>query len=172
MNLLKPLNLFRHSFRFSLCDHRRIYESGTTLIEMMISLFVIGVGMMGVVALQSYSISQTQQSADYSQAVMLAQDILERMRSNPHNVKAYQIASHDNPVEPVDCAAVPCSSQQLTNWDLFHWKKSVAQRLPKGSAAIHYSHNHYVIRIEFDVIDQIQSKHQTVNHYTLTGQIE
>lgn len=172
MNLLKPQNLFRYSFRYSISYYKRSYERGTTLIEMMISLFVIGVGMMGVVALQSYSISQTQQSADYSQAVMLAQDILERMRSNPQSIQAYQIALHDDLVEPIDCSLTYCTSQQVKNWDLFHWKKSISQRLPRGAAAIQYSDNRYIIHIEFDTADQNQSQHQVVNHYTLTSQVE
>ena len=58
-------------------------NKGFTLIEVLVSMAILGVGILGVAALQ---ITSTQNNSDAylrSQAVFLAYDIADRMRANP-----------------------------------------------------------------------------------------
>ena len=136
---------------------------GATLLEMMIALFVMGVGMMGILALQTQSIRLNHQAYSYSQAVFLAHDILESMRANRPAANSYQISKTQNIQATTNCAAVnaKCTAQQLKNWDLARWRSNIQQRLPGGEASIGLDGNTFSINIEFDVIRM--DKEATIN---------
>jgi type IV pilus assembly protein PilV len=53
-----------------------------TLVEVLVTLVLISVGLLGVAALQLTTLKNNQESYVRSQAAMLAADILDRMRSN------------------------------------------------------------------------------------------
>lgn len=55
---------------------------GMTLVEVLVSLVVISVGLLGVVALQAVSLRNSQTSYLRTQATALADDIIDRMRAN------------------------------------------------------------------------------------------
>src|ERR1700750_1982034 len=57
-------------------------QRGMTLIEVLVTLVLISVGLLGVAALQLTSLRSNQEAFVRSQASALAGDILDRMRSN------------------------------------------------------------------------------------------
>jgi type IV pilus assembly protein PilV len=67
-----------------------------TLIEVLVTLVLISVGLLGVAALQLTSLKSNQESYVRSQAGMLAGDILDRMRSNQTGFNAgnYDMANN------------------------------------------------------------------------------
>jgi len=60
----------------------RRFVSGMTLVEVLVSLLVISVGLLGVGALQITSLRNSQASFLRTQATALADDIIDRMRAN------------------------------------------------------------------------------------------
>lgn len=82
-------------------------QNGSSLLETMVSLFVLAIGLLGTLAMQTKSIQHNQNSYSYSQAIILATDLNERLKT----------AS--------DAAGAETQ-----------WKKNVAQFLPNGSADI------------------------------------
>jgi type IV pilus assembly protein PilV len=60
----------------------RRFASGMTLVEVLVSLIVISVGLLGVAALQITSLRSSQASFLRTQATALADDIIDRMRAN------------------------------------------------------------------------------------------
>lgn len=56
---------------------------GFSLVEVMVSLLVTCVGVLGMFALQGRSIQYTQSAVNHNQAILLADNLLELMRSNP-----------------------------------------------------------------------------------------
>lgn len=60
----------------------RNFARGMTLIEVLVSLVVISVGLLGVAALQTVSLRNSQGSYLRTQATALADDIIDRMRAN------------------------------------------------------------------------------------------
>ncbi len=127
---------------------------GATLLEMMISLFVMGVGMLGVLGMQTQAMRFNHQAYSYSQAVFLAQDILESMRANRAVAPIYQIAMGNNAGVAKACEGVNanCNAQQMRDWDIQHWRNNISQRLPGGQSSIELTGDTYSINIEFDVV--------------------
>ena len=58
------------------------YQQGVSLIELMITMLVLGVGLIGVASLQLHAIQANQNSMQRSQAVNLTYDIIDRLRAN------------------------------------------------------------------------------------------
>jgi type IV pilus assembly protein PilV len=72
-------------------------QHGMTLIEVLVTLVIISVGLLGVAALQLTSLKSNQESYVRSQAAMLAADLLDRMRANQAGFLAgdYDAATFD-----------------------------------------------------------------------------
>lgn len=115
-------------------------QSGSSLIEVMVSLFVLAIGLMGILAMQVKSVQFNKSADTYTRAMTLANDIAERMRINPKNAAAY--ASTTLPESaPTNCStnsvsAAACSAADLVNWDLYHWNETIKQSLPAGTGSI------------------------------------
>lgn len=56
---------------------------GFSLVEVMVALVITCVGVLGMMAMQGRSIQQTQSAVSQNQAILLADNLLELMRSNP-----------------------------------------------------------------------------------------
>lgn len=108
-------------------------QNGSSLVEVMVALFVLAIGLLGVLAMQSKSMQFNQSAHTYSQAVYLANDIAERIRSNLESTVDYATATaDDNP----NCEVSACSAVELAQWDKFTWTENVQKFLPQGSGVI------------------------------------
>ena len=127
-------------------------EQGFTLLEVMLSVLILGVGLLGVITLQARSLQYNQQAYLYSQASFLANDIAERMRANSNAVDAYQI-DFDEDVEGVTttkCLTMDCDANDFALWDLKIWKESIEAALPSGDGSITKIGDQFVISTQFD----------------------
>ena len=127
-------------------------EAGTSLIEMMIALFVLAVGMLGVVSMQIKSMQFNQSAYYYAQAVYLANDILESIRSNPQMRDSYMLELTDTPAAAVDCGAATalCTPAQMRDWNLASWRERVAAQLVSGNSAIETAGDFVTVTVQFD----------------------
>jgi type IV pilus assembly protein PilV len=129
---------------------RRSHNSGFTLIEIMIALFVLGIGLLGVAGLQSVSTSMNQQSELRTYATHLADDMADRMRANPRGVDQgeYNMAGAGvSPTQSSNCEAAPgCNSAALAGHDLSEWTQTVSDVLPEPPAAGNPSDQAFVCR--------------------------
>lgn len=127
---------------------------GATLLEMMVSLFVMGVGMLGVLGLQTQAMRFNHQAYSYSQAVFLAQEILERMRANPIDANNYTFNFDESVSASKNCGSpnASCTPAQLREWDIANWQESIANRLPAGKGQIDFDGDNFQILLEFDLI--------------------
>ncbi len=71
-------------------------NSGFTLIEVLITVIVVSIGLLGLAGLQISGLRANMSSEDRSKATLLANDIAERMRANPLGVASNQYASIDS----------------------------------------------------------------------------
>ncbi|MEY4588097.1 MAG: hypothetical protein RL497_173 [Pseudomonadota bacterium] len=55
-------------------------QNGSSLLETMVSLFVLAIGLLGTLAMQNKSIQHNQNSFSYSQAIVLANDLSEQLK--------------------------------------------------------------------------------------------
>ncbi|CAM3732293.1 type IV pilus modification protein PilV [Rheinheimera salexigens] len=59
-------------------------QQGVTLIEVLVSVLVLGVGLLGVAGLQTTSIKNTNSSYERTMSMILTENLVELMRSNPN----------------------------------------------------------------------------------------
>lgn len=57
-------------------------QRGVTLLEVMISVLILGIGMLGIAAMQTTALRNSQSSFERSQAVMHSYAIIDAMRAN------------------------------------------------------------------------------------------
>ena len=66
-----------------------IGAQGMSMIEVLVSVMVLGVGLLGIAAMQSIALRGGQGSLESSQAVMASNSTIEAMRANRANASAY-----------------------------------------------------------------------------------
>ena len=97
-----------------------VVQRGSSLLEVMISLLILGVGLLGMLALQVESIKYNQQAYSSTQALFVANDIVEQMRMR---VAVLTGPARDNPTQ----------AQVFTAAD---WTAYVQNTLPGGEVAV------------------------------------
>lgn len=97
-------------------------SGGFSLIELLVAVLVMGIGVLGVTALQMVSLQNNRMALDRDEAVQLAYDIMDRVRVNPG--ADYSIAIGDAPPAAPDCIGVGsnCSETAMRDFDLASWK--------------------------------------------------
>lgn len=84
---------------------------GFSMIEVLITLLLVCIGVLGMVALQGKTIAYTQDSVQRNVAATLANDLIELMRAKPDGLPAtsgfYKAKSDAFPSKPAACAPLP-----------------------------------------------------------------
>lgn len=93
---------------------------GFTLVEVLVTVVVISVGLLGIVALQVISLRNNHESYLRTQATALADDIIDRIRSNRDNAPSYTVALTGS-----------LSGGTQAAKDVTEWKSQLKTLLPK-----------------------------------------
>lgn len=104
--------------------HGRRNCDGAGLIEVLIAALVLAVGVLGYVGLQINAKRLNFEATQRTTAVFLAQNLLERMRSNPNQLNAYVVTDLDPGAltEPSpNCTTAQCTNTELAAFDLWEW---------------------------------------------------
>lgn len=163
---------------------RRFNSSGFTLIEVLISVFILGVGILGVFSMQSRALMDNQDAYIRTQAVFLAYDLSDRIRTNSdywqqqvaNNTVATAVSNAAyafcNAYDPAtDTVAEPpaqpseCTAQELAAYDIYRWKKDVDDVLPNAQVTISQEVDANTTTTDQDII-QIKVKWNRVNQDT------
>jgi type IV pilus assembly protein PilV len=112
----------------ALSTHRR-RSHGFTLVEILVTLLIVSIGLLGIAALHSFSMRNNYDALLRSHASALASDITDRMRSNQAAVNVadseYNVAFGERPAGPSRAIA-----------DILEWKDTLAEQLPEGDGQI------------------------------------
>ena len=99
---------------------------GFSLLEVLISMVVLSIGLLGIAGLQATSKRTSYEALQRTTAVMLTRDIIERMRTNPDQIAAYSGTVNENTaIAHNDCSAATCTPVQLAAYDLFEWQQAI-----------------------------------------------
>jgi type IV pilus assembly protein PilV len=127
-------------------------QSGVTLIEVLVSILILGLAMISLAGLQSYTVKYQLGSSNRAVLSMLVSDYAERVRANlaaapgdgaagNQSVYLYAVDWADQSAAPVaaqvDCNATVCTdATALAEWDMANWRQRVREELPRGSVHV------------------------------------
>lgn len=127
-------------------------SGGFTLIEVLISLVIMALGLLGMTALQIESLKFNNAAFLESQAQFLLTDMAERIRANP-GINVY-LMTYAEALDPpaVDCLEDSCSRNEMALWDMNQWRDTVEAALPQGETQILFNtlSRVYVISVRYD----------------------
>jgi type IV pilus assembly protein PilV len=117
--------------------------SGFTIVEVLVSLVILSIGLLGVAKLVLYSAHSNDSAYLRSQATQLAYEIIDNMRANPTAAAAgnYNTALTTAAVNPgYSCLNAACPvAANLAAYDLYVWKTRLAAptgALPSGEGSV------------------------------------
>lgn len=113
-------------------------QHGFTLVEVLIALVVLAIGMLGIAALYIEGLRASRTALVRSEAVTLATDIADRIRTNPEGGAAYAGAAAGAPNASCLPGGAGCTPQELAAHDLRVWLDALAAALPGGTGTINY----------------------------------
>lgn len=131
-------------------------QSGATLIEIMVSILVMAIGLLGLASLQINAMKFQKTASQRSEATQASYDIAERMRSNwlmPKSIDnlalfraanelkytfndEYSVSYSATHNPPHNCKASICDTGKIAANDVQEWLRSLQQRLVDGTGMI------------------------------------
>lgn len=116
----------------SLCtNHKTTKQKGMTFIEVLIALVIMVTGILGAVAMQATAKKGSFDAMQRSLASSLAQDIIERMRSNNATTLAsyagtdYGVILNAVPGQRCNTIAGLCNTAEMATNDLYEWEMAL-----------------------------------------------
>lgn len=127
-------------------------QRGFTLIEVLITVIVLAIGLLGLAGLQLNGLRFTHSAYHTSQATIAAYDIIDRMRVNRPAAEggSYDIALGATRTGTCTGAGANCDATGLANADLNEWKQSIAALLPSGDGSVQRNGSAFVVTIRWD----------------------
>lgn len=118
-------------------------QSGASLIEVLITLVLVAIALLGMLSLQAASLRYRAGASVRYSVVDAATDLSERIRANTSGLgegsdaNAYLAAlSVQPPAAPArDCSKVACDGSEYAAWDVSQWWASMAAQLPGAGVA-------------------------------------
>jgi len=116
--------------------------SGFTLIEILITMVILSVGLLGLAGMQTTVLKNNQSAYHRSLATQLAYDIADRIRANLDDgnklaASTYTTMKLKDAGAQSDCLTVSatCTTADMAENDLYEWNQALAA-LPSGQGSI------------------------------------
>jgi len=107
-------------------------QSGITLLEVLIAVLVLAIGLLGIAGLQTSALTNNFVSYQYTQAAILTQSMVERMRANRLGVigsagtSYYALTAGSPPAPTINCSSGGCTNpSDQAKWDMAVWYNEV-----------------------------------------------
>jgi type IV pilus assembly protein PilV len=118
-------------------------QTGVGLLEVLISLVIAAIGLLGMAALHGKAHKAEMESYQRSQALILLQDMAGRLRAN-RSERAYYVDGGTCPTSPSTCSN-----------DKSQWRSAIQGNLLNGEGCISGSGNAFVITIAWQGLADI-----------------
>lgn len=113
-------------------------HAGFSLLEVLITVFILAIGLLGLAALQTTSLKNNHSAQHRTSAVVLAYDIIDRMRLNRD--ANYTLAMADTP-----------AGATLKDGDLIAWTNDLLASIPSGDGEVQWSKVNDIISVSVEV---------------------
>jgi len=122
------------------------HQPGYTLVEVMVAVAILGIGVVGLIGLQTDSARY--QNATYHQtlATLLVRDLAERIRANPDAATDGDYVGNGTGSN-ADCVSGTCTPARLAAFDLAAWRQRALDRLPSAWVDSSRNGDTYTLRI-------------------------
>ena len=141
-------------------------QTGVTLIEVMIAVFVLSVGLLGHSKIQALGVRASTDANLRTQATYLLSEMMERLRANRPAADSNYYAAID--YASIDCSdapakicsegsagsAVECNSSEIADEDAIHWFCDVQRTMPNGNVEISVAASIYSVQVSWDGLDE------------------
>ena len=124
-------------------------HAGFTLMEVLIAVLILSIGLLGLASLQANGLRSNFSSYARSQAVILANDMADRMRANLTEAVAGTYNVNATVAAP-DCAAAACNTADMASYDIATWYTSLQNTLPQGTGTIGGNGTVFTISVMWD----------------------
>lgn len=121
-------------------------QNGASLIEVLISIFVLAVGLLGLASLQVNAMKFEKSSSQRAEASQATYDLSERMRANfvdqattaltysyLTNYATSHAAAHS---PPNTCNVADCTTEMIAANDMAEWLRSLQRRISGGTGYV------------------------------------
>ncbi len=139
---------------------------GFTLIEVLITMLVMAVGLLGLAGMQMTGLKNNQSAYNRSQATQLAYDMADRIRTNMiESIKGedsiYITKAPTAALVKTECATISttCTPVVMAENDLFLWNQAISAILTEGVGLIEVNNTIFSITINWD-----DNRDGTVDH--------
>jgi type IV pilus assembly protein PilV len=113
-------------------------QSGFSMIEVLVTITIIAIALLGSAGLQAYALKTNQGGQFRNQAAFFVSDIAERMEAN--KVYATALTGYASggalAAGAVDCTTALCTPTQLAEYDVRTWEEAIALALPGGTGTV------------------------------------
>ncbi|MFC3152185.1 prepilin-type N-terminal cleavage/methylation domain-containing protein [Litoribrevibacter euphylliae] len=132
-------------------------KGGFTLIELMISLLLISITLLGSARLQLVAQQQIERAYYTGQALALIEEASRRVSLN-YKQRSFYLVSDLSLVQEINCN--PCSPSDLVQLDLTHLSQNLQMLFPSGKARIHRCNSNLCMSVawlgeSFERCDQV-----------------
>lgn len=126
-------------------------QQGFTLLEILVAIVVLSIGLLGLAGLQALSLNNNQIAYFRSIASQQAYDIADRIRSNRAGVITgeYDALDATIPVDPPDCVANVCGSNEIATADHAQWNTNNQRLLPAGAGTVNGAGGVFTITVSW-----------------------
>lgn len=121
---------------------------GLTLVEILVALFILSIGLLGLAGLQTASLKFNTSAYYRTQATALAYGLADRMRANRAAAFAddYSVGLAD----PAPVCAAPVVAGSVPQQDISAWRMALACRLPLGNGSVERVGNNFTFTVQWD----------------------
>lgn len=130
-------------------------QSGLTMIEILIAIFIMAVGLLGTMTLQMRAVQDTGNANLRSVAIYLANDMADRIRANKAGRTAgtfnNMTNAKDTNIKSACYTTAGCSGADMALHELSEWRKTVEDSniLPDGDANISANGGVYTVTVSW-----------------------
>ena len=116
-------------------------QNGFSLLEVLVTLLIVSLGLLGIAGIIANSLKVNQGASTRTQASLLANDIIDRMRANRTGAAAaYVLAS---------CDPLPAAGT-IARDDLIAWCSLVTGALPAGTGSVAFDAAKVTVTVGWD----------------------
>jgi type IV pilus assembly protein PilV len=135
---------------------------GFTLLEVLVSIVILSIGLLGMAGLMAVSLKSSTVAYHRSQATVLADDIMDRMRSN---VLAARDGDYDVAI------GADCVGSGIPVADCTEWKDTIDQTLPSGDGSVLVAAGTATIVIQWEAGVDEEGDGDTTTSFTTVSQL-